>query len=200
MFHASLTLTICSGGNHGLASLLFSVWYVLRVADCSSKEAAEINIGARNLLLIQALRRTDVAQLGRCTCFHRNSRVECEMKLFHFLVLTFLCLILLVLPPVVGLYASDADIISQVETVLKEAARDANHRHRDSTERAIHDITYLVEQSWKAKDKSQDVARKDYAKQARALVVRGARMGHFDITKTAPALKMIEELISDQAG
>jgi hypothetical protein len=120
------------------------------------------------------------------------------MKLFRFLVLSSLCLVVPVIQPFVGLYASDTDIISQVETVLKEAARD-NQRHRDSTERAIQDITYLVEQSWKAKKQSQDLARKDYAKQARALVVREARMGHFNITKTAPALKMIEDLISDEA-
>lgn len=121
------------------------------------------------------------------------------MKLVRIVVLAFVCL-LLGLEPRLQRHASAVDVVTQVETALKEAARDANHPHRDSTARAIHDITYLVEQSWKAKEQSQDVARKDYATQARALLVREARMGHFDIIKTGSVLKLIEELMSDQAG
>lgn len=122
------------------------------------------------------------------------------MKLVHVGVLTFLCSLLAGLEPHLERSASANDVVSQVETALRDAAKDANHRNRDSTDRAIHDITYLVEQSWKAKEKSHDVARKDYAAQARALVVREARMGHFDIIKTGAVLKLLEELLSDQAG
>ncbi|BFU94138.1 MAG: protein of unknown function [Nitrospira sp.] len=121
------------------------------------------------------------------------------MKLVYFVVLAFVCL-LLGLEPRLQRPASAADVVSQAETALKDAARDANHPHRDSTDRAIHDIIYLVEQSWKAKEQSNDVARKDYAMQARALVVRETRKGHFDIIKTGPVLKLIEELMSGQAG
>lgn len=122
------------------------------------------------------------------------------MTLFRALRFTMLCFLLAGLEPHLECAASANDVVTQVETALKEAAKDANHRHRDATERAIHDITYLVEQSWKAKERLQDVARKEYATQARALIVREARMGHFDIIKTGPVLKIIEELLAHQEG
>lgn len=122
------------------------------------------------------------------------------MTLFRVLRFTVLCFLLAGLEPHLECTASANDVVTQVETALKEAAKDANHGHRDATERAIHDITYLVEQSWKAKERLQDVARKEYATQARALIVREARMGHFDIIKTGPVLKIIEELLAHQEG
>lgn len=119
------------------------------------------------------------------------------MKSFSILGIAFLLLLLLVLHPLLNLYASNENEMSQVETVLKQAAGGAHHRDRDSTERAIYDITFLFEQSWNAKEKSQDAARKTYAMQARALIMREARIGSFHINKTGPLLKMIEELMTD---
>ena len=56
-------------------------------------------------------------------------------------------------------------------------------------------FTYLIEQAWKAADKSNHAARKDHAKQAEALVLRSMRIGHFDIAKANPILTLIQELL-----
>ena len=113
-----------------------------------------------------------------------------------------LCLMVIVLPQTVDVHAHREDIISGVERALKEAAteRQQSRIDRDSTERAIHDITYLVEQSWKAAEKSNHAARKDHAKQAETLLLRSMRIGHFDIAKVSPVLTLIRELLSDKAG
>ena len=113
-----------------------------------------------------------------------------------------ICLIVVLLQSTVAVYAYREDIISEVERVLKQAAtgRQQPHIDRDSTDRAIHDITYLIEQSWKAAEKSNHAARKDHAKQAEALLLRSMRIGHFDIAKVNPVLTLIQELVSDQAG
>src|SRR5262249_42569446 len=113
-----------------------------------------------------------------------------------------LCLILAVLLPTVDVLANREVILSGVERALKEAATERQQPHidRDSTERAIHDITYLIEQSWKAAEQSNHAARKDHAKQAHALLLRSMRIGHFDIVKANPVLTLIQELLSEQAG
>ena len=113
-----------------------------------------------------------------------------------------LCLILAVLPPTVEVHADRENIISGVERTLKEAATERQQQHidRDATDRAILDITYLIEQSWKAAEKSNHAARKDHAKQAHALLLRSMRIGHFDIVKANPVLTLIQELLSEQAG
>ena len=112
-----------------------------------------------------------------------------------------LCLIVALLSPVV-VHADREDIISGVERTLKEAATEKQQPHinRDSTDRAIHDITYFIEQSWKAGEKSNHTARKDHAKQAKALLLRSMRIGHFDIVKTNSVLTLIQELLSDHPG
>jgi len=112
----------------------------------------------------------------------------------------FLCLIFAVLPPTVDVHANREVILSGVERSLKEAATQQPHIDRDSTDRAILDITYLIEQSWKAAEQSNHAARKDHAKQAHALLLRSMRMGHFDIAKTNTVLTLIQLLISEQAG
>ncbi|SLM46822.1 protein of unknown function [Nitrospira japonica] len=122
------------------------------------------------------------------------------MTLIRNVCLVVLCVVLSGLEPHLEQSASANDVGMRVETALREAAKDVDHRHRESTDRAILDITYLIEQSWKAKEHSRDGARKDYAAQARALIVREARMGHLDIVKTGSVLKLLEELLSDQAG
>lgn len=111
-----------------------------------------------------------------------------------------LCLIFAVLPPTVDVHANREVIISGVERSLKEAATQQPHIDRDSTDRAILDITYLIEQSWKAAEQSNHAARKDHAKQAHALFLRSMRMGHFDIAKTNTVLTLIQLLISEQGG
>ena len=113
-----------------------------------------------------------------------------------------ICLIVVLLQSTVAVYAYREDIISEVERVLKQAASERQQPHidRDSTDRAIHDITYLIEQAWKAAEKSNHAARKDHAKQAEALLLRSMRIGHFDIAKVNPVLTLIQELVSDQAG
>jgi len=111
-----------------------------------------------------------------------------------------LCLILAVLPPTVEVHADRENIISGVERTLKEAATQQPHIDRDATDRAILDITYLIEQSWKAAEKSNHAARKDHAKQAHALLLISMRIGHFDIVKANPVLTLIQELLSEQAG
>jgi biopolymer transport protein ExbB/TolQ len=113
-----------------------------------------------------------------------------------------ICLIVVLLQSTVAVYAYREDIIGEVERVLKQAATERQQPHidRDSTDRAIHDITYLIEQSWKAAEKSNHAARKDHAKQAEALLLRSMRIGHFDIAKVNPVLTLIQELVSDQAG
>lgn len=111
-----------------------------------------------------------------------------------------LCLIFAVLPPTVDVHANHEVIISGVERSLKEAATQQPHIDRDSTDRAILDIIYLIEQSWKAAEQSNHAARKDHAKQAHALLLRSMRMGHFDIAKTNTVLTLIQLLISEQAG
>lgn len=122
------------------------------------------------------------------------------MTLIRNVCLVVLCVVLSGLEPHLEQSASANDVGMRVETALREAAKDVDHRHRESTDRAILDITYLIEQSWKAKEHSRDGARKDYAAQARALIVREARMGHLDIVKTGSVLKLLEELLCDQAG
>ena len=112
-----------------------------------------------------------------------------------------LCLIVALLSPVV-VHADREDIITGVERTLKEAATEKQQPHidRDSTDRAIQDITYFIEQSWKAAEKSNHTARKDHAKQAKALLLRSMRIGHFDIVKTNSVLTLIQELLSDHPG
>ena len=111
-----------------------------------------------------------------------------------------LCLIFAVLPPTVDVHANHEVIISGVERSLKEAATQQPHIDRDSTDRAILDITYLIEQSWKAAENSNHAARRDHAKQAHALLIRSIRIGHFDLVKANPVLTLIQELLSEQAG
>lgn len=116
--------------------------------------------------------------------------------------LFFICLIVTLLQSPVAVSAYREDMVSEVERVLKHAATERHQPHidRDSIDRAIQDITYLVEQSWKAAEKSNHAARKDHAKQAEALLLRSMRIGHFDIVKANPVLTLIQELRSDQVG
>ena len=100
------------------------------------------------------------------------------------------------------LYAVDKGAIGQAEEVLKRAAKESPQRNTqaDSVERDVHDITFLLEQSWKAAEKSDDAARKDYAHQALALLDRSVTRGSFERTQVEPVLTLIRQLLSDQIG
>jgi hypothetical protein len=100
------------------------------------------------------------------------------------------------------LYVLDKGAIGQAEEVLKRAAKESPQRHTqaDSVERDVHDITFLLEQSWKATEKSDDAVRKDYAHQALALLQRSVTRGNFERTKVEPVLTLIRQLLSDQIG
>jgi hypothetical protein len=100
------------------------------------------------------------------------------------------------------LYAVDKGAIGQAEEVLKRAAKESPQRNTqaDFVERDIHDITFLLDQSWKAAEKSDDAARKDYAHQALALLQRSVTRGSFERTQVEPVFTLIRQLLSDQIG
>jgi hypothetical protein len=94
-------------------------------------------------------------------------------------------------------YALDYDAISQAEEHLEQAALDSPQRNRqDTIQRDVHDIVFLLDQSWKAAEKSDHAARKDYAQQALTLLERSAARGYFDLTKAEPVLMLIRQLLS----
>lgn len=96
-------------------------------------------------------------------------------------------------------YAVSYDAIIQAENNLELAALEAPQRHKqDIIEREIHDIIFLLGQSWKAAEKSNDVARKDYAQQALTLLEKSAARGYFDLAKAEPVLTLIHQLLSSK--
>jgi hypothetical protein len=98
-----------------------------------------------------------------------------------------LALLILPLQAASESYALNYDAIIQAENQLELAALDAPQRDRqDILQRDIHDIIFLLSQSWKAPKKSNDVAQKDYAQQALTLLQRSAAQGYFDLAKAKP--------------
>lgn len=95
-------------------------------------------------------------------------------------------------------YAVNKDAIGQAEEVLKRAAKESPQR--DSVERDVHDITFWLNQSWKAAEKSDDAARKENAQRALALLQRSVARGNFELAKVEPVLTLIRQLLSDQIG
>lgn len=94
-------------------------------------------------------------------------------------------------------YALGYDVIGQAEKVLKQAAVNSPkwHSRQDSIQRDIYDITFLLEQAWKAAEKANDAAMKDYAQQALVLLQRAVTRGHFDPDKIEPVLTLIRQLL-----
>ena len=93
------------------------------------------------------------------------------------------------------------DAISQAEVHLEGAALDSPQRNKqDTIQRDVHDIVFLLDRSWKAAEKSDHVARKDYAQQALTLLERSAARGYFDLTKAEPVLVLIRQLLSERPG
>src|SRR5687767_2363394 len=94
-------------------------------------------------------------------------------------------------------YALSSDAIVQAEDHLERAALDAPQRNnQDTIQRDVHDIMFLLSQSWNAAQKSDDVARKEYAHKALALLERSAARGHFDLAKAEPVRTLIQSLLS----
>jgi hypothetical protein len=106
-----------------------------------------------------------------------------------------LALLILPLQAASESYALNYDAIIQVENQLELAALDAPQRNRQDIQRDIHDIIFLLSQSWKAAKKSNDVAQKDYAQQALTLLQRSAAQGYFDLVKAKPVLTLIHQLL-----
>ncbi len=99
---------------------------------------------------------------------------------------------------VVGqLYALGYDVIGQAEKVLKQAAANSPkwHSKQDSLEREIYDITFLLEQSWRAAENVNDAAMKDSAHQALSLLQRAVAQGHFDPGTVEPIFTLIRQLL-----
>ena len=94
-------------------------------------------------------------------------------------------------------YALDYDVIGQAEKVLKQPAANSPkwHSQQDSIQRDVYDITFLLQQAWKAAEKSNDAARKDYAHQALTLLQRAVTRDHFDPNKIEPVLTLIRQLL-----
>ena len=94
------------------------------------------------------------------------------------------------------------DVILQVEDLLQQAAKMSAYwdSHQDAIRRDVHDITFWLEQAWKAAERSKPEERKDCAEQALLLLQRATARGYFDRVKTEPVRALIRGLLSDQAG
>ncbi len=94
-------------------------------------------------------------------------------------------------------YALGYDVIGRAERVLKQAAVDSPkwHSKQDSIQRDVHDVTFLLEQAWRAAEKSNDAAKKEYAHQALTVLQRAVMRGHFDPDKIEPVLALIRQLL-----
>ena len=155
------------------------------------------------IILIEALERTKKEALVEVS-FRREAKGKI-VRVLKGIVLVSVVIGWLLSGPMqaVGeLYAIGKDAIRQAEEVLKRAAKESPQRNSqaDSVERDVHDITFLLEQSWKAAEKSDDAARKDYAHQALALLQRSVTRGNFELAKVEPVLTLIRQLLSDQIG
>ena len=94
------------------------------------------------------------------------------------------------------------DVIIQVEDILHQAAKSSPHwdSRQDAIRRDVHDITFSLEQAWKAAEHSRHAETKDYAEQALLILQRGTARGYFNRTKTEPVRTFINGLLSKQTG
>lgn len=99
-------------------------------------------------------------------------------------------------------YALRYEDIGDAERVLKHAAVHSPnwHRRQDAIQRDVNNITFLLEQAWRAVAKSNDTAQKDYAHQALTLLQRAVAKGHFDAGRIEPVLRVIRELLPNVAA
>jgi hypothetical protein len=103
-----------------------------------------------------------------------------------------LCLCLASMEAAGETYSLSYDSIHEAEEHLERAALDSPQRNKqDTIQRDVHDIAFLIEQSSKAAEKSDDAARRNYAQQALTLLEQSARRGYFDLAKAEPVLALI---------
>jgi hypothetical protein len=88
-------------------------------------------------------------------------------------------------------------VIGEAERILKQAAYSSPnwHRKQDAIERDVYDITFYLDQAWKARERANEAAMKDNAYQALLLLQRAIRRGHFDGTQVEPVLRLIRHLL-----
>jgi hypothetical protein len=89
------------------------------------------------------------------------------------------------------------DVIGQAERVLKYAAENSPHwaSNQDSIERGVYDITFFLEQAWRASENANDVAMKEYAHQALTLLQRAVMRGYFSAEQVEPVMTLIRRLL-----
>lgn len=94
-------------------------------------------------------------------------------------------------------YALGYDVIGQAEKVLKQAAENSPQWQikQDSIQRDIYDITFLLEQAWRAAEKVNDAAMKDSAHHALSLLQRAVAQGHFDPGTVEPIFTLIRQML-----
>jgi len=96
-------------------------------------------------------------------------------------------------------YALRYEDLGDAERVLKHAAVNSPnwHRRQEAIQRDVYDITFLLEQAWRAAEKGNETAQKDYAHQALTLLQRAVAKGHFGTNQIEPILRLIRDLLPD---
>jgi hypothetical protein len=94
-------------------------------------------------------------------------------------------------------YALGYDVIGQAEKLLKQAAVNSPkwHSQQDSIQRDVYDITFLLEQAWRAAEAANDAAMKDYAHHALTVLQRAVSRGYFEPKQIEPVMAMIRQLL-----
>jgi hypothetical protein len=108
--------------------------------------------------------------------------------------------VLLLTGPAVGepyTYTLGYGVIGQAEKVLKQAALHSSkwHSKQDAIQRDIYNITFLLEQAYRAAEKANDAAMKDAAHQALSLLQQAVARDHFDAEKVEPIFTLIRQLL-----
>ena len=94
-------------------------------------------------------------------------------------------------------YALGYDVIGQVEKVLKQAAVNSPKwpSQQESIQRDVYDITFLLEQAWRAAEAANDTSMKEYAHHALTVLQRAVWRGHFEPNEIEPVILMIRQLL-----
>jgi hypothetical protein len=94
-------------------------------------------------------------------------------------------------------YTLGYDVIGQAEKVLKQAALNSPKwdSKQDAIQRDIYNITFLLEQAYRAAEKANDAAMKDAAHQALSLLQQAVARDHFDAEKVEPIFTLIRQLL-----
>ena len=94
-------------------------------------------------------------------------------------------------------YSFGYDVIGQAEKVLRQAAVKSPkwHSKQDSIERDVYDITFFLEQAWRAAEKGNGEAMRENAHHALTLLQRAVARGHFDQTQIEPVMALIRHFL-----